>query len=245
MRLFYDLHIHSCLSPCGDTDMTPGNIVGMAALCGLQIIALSDHNTCRNTPAFAACAERAGLLALPAMELTTREEIHVLCLLPALPAAAAFSDYVYRRLPDIRNDEAIFGAQLVMDAQDTVIGREPRLLTSAADIGIYDVAALATSYGGVALPAHVDRPSFSLFANLGFFDPAMGFTAVEISAYTEPEVFRRTHPGLEGLMTVQNSDAHELGCIQDAARVLDIRDMTPQAVIAALRRRVPSGPASG
>ncbi|MDR0670885.1 MAG: PHP domain-containing protein [Oscillospiraceae bacterium] len=239
MRLFYDLHLHSCLSPCGDADMTPGNIVGMAALCGLQLIALSDHNTCRNTPAFVACAERAGLLALPAMEMTTREEIHILCLLPTLPAAAAFSDYVYRRLPDIRNDEAIFGAQLIMDAEDTVIGREPRLLASAADIGVYDVAALVTSYGGVALPAHVDRPSFSLFANLGFFDPAMGFTAVEISSYAEPEAFCRVHPGLEGLMTVQNSDAHDLGCIRDAAHVLEVPARTPQAVIEALRRGAP------
>ncbi|MDR0382044.1 MAG: PHP domain-containing protein [Oscillospiraceae bacterium] len=239
MRLFYDLHIHSCLSPCGDADMTPGNIAGMAALCGLQIVALSDHNTCRNTPAFAVCAEKAGLLALPAMELTTREEIHVLCLLPTLPAAAAFSDYVYRRLPDIRNDETIFGAQLIMDAEDTVIGRESRLLTAAADIGIYDAAALAASYGGVALPAHADRPSFSLFANLGFFDPAMGFTALELSPYADPESFRRAHPGLEGLVTVQNSDAHDLGCIRDAAHTLDISERTPRAVIAALRCGAP------
>ena len=47
----YDLHVHSCLSPCGDNDMTPNNLVQMALLSGCDILALTDHNTCRNAPA--------------------------------------------------------------------------------------------------------------------------------------------------------------------------------------------------
>ena len=90
MKLRYDLHLHSCLSPCGDMDMTPNNIVGMAKLLGYDIIALTDHNTCRNTPAAVQAGERQGLVVVPGMELCTREEAHVVCLFPTAEAALAF-----------------------------------------------------------------------------------------------------------------------------------------------------------
>ena len=104
MNLAYDLHIHSCLSPCGDGDMTPANIAGMAALKGLDIVALTDHNTCRNCPAFMAAAAEYGLLAVPGMEINTSEEVHAVCLFPALEKALDFDTYVYDRLikfPDV------------------------------------------------------------------------------------------------------------------------------------------------
>ncbi len=112
MKLYYDLHMHSCLSPCGADDMTPSNIAGMAALAGQKIVALADHNTTKNCPAFIHTAQSNGLLALPAMELTTREEAHVLCLLPSLEAADEFDRYVYARLPDIKNRPEIFGTSM-------------------------------------------------------------------------------------------------------------------------------------
>lgn len=234
MRLFYDFHIHSCLSPCGDTDMTPSNIAGMAALCGLEAVALADHNTCRNTPAFLSAAQARGLIALPAMELTTSEEVHVLCLWPSPEGALRFSEYVYARLPDIPNDERIFGPQLLMGEGDAVLGKEPKLLASAAGIGLYDAAALVRSFGGVALPAHVDRPSFSLYANLGFFDPVMGFGAAELSLHAGADEFLSAHPELSGLRILRDSDAHDLGSIRDAAFTLEVREATAQGVIDAL-----------
>ena len=58
MKISYDLHLHSCLSPCADDDMTPYNIAGMAMLLGLQLLALTDHNSAKNCPAFfSACRE--------------------------------------------------------------------------------------------------------------------------------------------------------------------------------------------
>ena len=103
MRLSYDLHIHSCLSPCGDADMTPNNIVHMALLAGFDMIALTDHNTCGNCPAVLTVAREAGLIAVPGMELCTAEEAHVVCLFPELEAAMAFDAAVAPTLPPVRN----------------------------------------------------------------------------------------------------------------------------------------------
>ena len=89
-----DLHIHSCLSPCGDEDMTPGNIVGMSLLNGLQIVALTDHNSTKNCPAFFKIAKKHGIIPIAGMELTTAEDIHVICLFRSLEAAMAFGDFV-------------------------------------------------------------------------------------------------------------------------------------------------------
>ncbi len=223
MNVFYDLHLHSCLSPCADDDMTPGNICGMAKLAGLQAIALTDHNTCGNVRVFCRQAEAQGLIGVPGMELTTREEIHAVCLFPGCDAAEAFSAYVYERLPDIPNDTHIFGRQILIGEDDMPIGEEPRLLFGAADIGIYDTAALAESFGGVAFPAHIDRGAFSLLAVLGMWDPSLGFTFTERAGLGVP------------LPYILNSDAHRLGNIPDAARRLKITSPSAQAVIDALK----------
>lgn len=236
----FDFHLHSCLSPCGDGDMTPANIAGMCALAGIQAVALTDHNTCGNCAAFCAAAEALGLLALPGMELTTAEEVHVVCLLPGLDEAAAFSAAVYRRLPDLPNDAGIFGEQIRMDAADGVLGEEPRLLAGAADIGVYDAAALAERYGGVAYPAHIDRPSFSLLSNLGLWDPFMGFRRAELSRSCPPDILEK-HPDLAGVPTLTGSDAHYLDQIMDAHQTMKVPRRTARAVLDWLKGGAHSG----
>ncbi|MCL2080973.1 MAG: PHP domain-containing protein [Oscillospiraceae bacterium] len=225
MRAFYDLHIHSCLSPCGDRDMTPKNIAGMAALCGLEVIAVADHNTCGHCPQVAQAAREQGLLAVPAMELTTSEETHILCFLPDLDAAREFSDYVYSKLPDIPNREDIFGEQLVLDGDDNPAGVERRFLLSATSISVYDVAALMREYGGAAVPAHIDRTSFSVLSNLGLWDFGWGFRTYEV--YARDRVF----PELAGLRRISNSDAHALESMRDAENALDLDRLSARAVI--------------
>ena len=145
-ELYYDFHIHSCLSPCGDVDMTPYNLVNMAAINGLEVIALTDHNTARNCPAAIRAGEEAGLLVLPGMELTTSEEVHVICLFEQTAAALEFSDYVYARLPDIENMPGIFGEQVLMDEKDHGLGRLSKLLINATTISVTEVKGLV--YGG-------------------------------------------------------------------------------------------------
>ena len=190
----------------------------MCALAGLEVAALTDHNTCGNCAAFCRAAERYGLLALPGMELTTAEEAHVVCLFPGLEEAGAFSALVREKLPPIPNNPAVFGPQLYLDEKDRPLGEETAFLAGAAAIGIYEAAALVRAHGGVAYPAHIDRPSFSLLANLGLWDPAMGFPVAETSRGCPPDLFQR--PDLRGVAHFDASDAHYLDQIQDAHRTI-------------------------
>ena len=234
-RFFYDLHIHSCLSPCCDDDMTPRNIANMAALAGLQIIAVADHNTCGNCAAAEIAAREAGLAFVPAMELTTSEEVHVLCLMPDIDAARGFSEYVRESLPDIENNPDIFGPQLIVDENDNLSGIETRMLAAATGIGIYDVPQPVRSYGGVAVLAHADRMSFSVTSNLGFIDPAMGFTASEITRNTEREPFIEANTALKDMRILTDSDAHALVTIYDAEFSVELERPTPECLIGYLR----------
>ena len=133
---YYDLHIHSCLSPCADNDNTPHSLAGMALLAGLQIVALTDHNTTKNCPAFFEACKAYGLVPIAGMELTTAEDIHVVCLFEELKAAEEFSDYVLSTMPPIKNRPEIFGTQLIMDETDKVLGSQDILLTAASGISI-------------------------------------------------------------------------------------------------------------
>ena len=235
LELFYDFHIHSCLSPCGNEDMTPQNIVNMAVLAGYDVIAVADHNSMRNSKAVIQAAEQAGLLAVPAMELSTIEEVHILCLLPDLNAADEFDKYVYSRLPDIQNRKDIFGSQTYMDGLGRVMGEEEKLLISATTIGIYEVYDLVKSYGGTAIPAHVDRSSFSLISNLGFYDPAMQFPAIELTVNCDVRVFEQTH--VISLPHIVNSDAHSLEQIPDAKSKIRLKHFSAKEVIRAIEAR--------
>ena len=228
-ELYYDFHIHSCLSPCGSEDMSPLNIVNMAVLAGYDVIAVADHNATGNCRGVMEAAEQVGLLAIPAMELSTIEEVHILCLLPDLSAADAFGKYVYSKLPDIKNRSDIFGSQMYMDGQGHVLGKEEKLLISATTIGIYEIYDLVKSYGGTAIPAHVDRHSFSLISNLGFYDPAMQFPAIELTAHCDGHAFKQTHA--ISLPHMVNSDAHSLEQIPDAKRRIRLKHISVKEVI--------------
>lgn len=229
MKLAFDLHLHSCLSPCGDADNTPANLAGMCALAGLDIVALTDHNTCGNCRAFYEAAERHGLLALPGMELTTAEEVHVVCLFPDLDRAEAFSAHVRAHLPSIENNPRFFGEQIFMDSSDRTLGTETAFLAGTTDIGIYEVASLVASYDGFAFPAHIDRPAFSLLSNLGLWDAAMGFHLAELSSVCPPGFTDR--PDLAGVRFLTNCDAHALDQIPDAHQWMELPERTTQAVL--------------
>lgn len=234
LNLSYDLHIHSCLSPCGDKDMTPGNIAGMAAVKELNVIALTDHNTCKNCPPFLQQAENYGILAIPGMELCTREEVHVLCLFEELGAAMEFDDYVYRHLIKIVNNEKIFGEQLLINEEDEVCGREEYLLVNAADIGFDEVYGLVKSYNGIMIPAHIDKSSTSLLSNLGFIPPGSPFTCAEIKEADKTEELKKKHSHLNQCRIVYNSDAHYLEHISEPVHFLTVREMNRREILKAL-----------
>ena len=222
-RYYYDLHVHSCLSPCGDNDNTPNNLVGMAVLNGLQILALTDHNTCRNCPAFFEAAKRQGVIPIPGMELTTAEDIHMVCLFPDLESAMAFDEEIGKRRIRIPNRPDIFGDQLVMNGDDEVIAIEENLLSNATTVTVDEAPALAEKYGGVCYPAHIDRESNGIIATLGFLPPDTPFSTVELHDGEKEAEYRQTHIP-QGTRVVIGSDAHLLWDIRDKAAWLDIPD---------------------
>lgn len=235
----YDLHIHSCLSPCGDDEMTPANIVGMAAVKELELIAVTDHSTCKNCGAVLRLAEEYGVLAVPGMELTTAEEVHVVCLFEDLHAAMDFDEYVYSKLPDIQNAEKIFGKQQIMDEDETVTGMVDKLLINATSISFDDVYGLVEERGGVMIPAHLDKSTTSLISNLGFIPPDSRFATAELKNFGNLHRLAKEHPYLEQCRIISNSDAHYLQDIHEPEHTLYIEEMTRKAVIRALKQGMP------
>jgi len=230
MKYYYDLHIHSVLSPCADNDMTPNNIVNMAKLCGLDFIAVSDHNCCFNLPAVVECAENAGIVAVPAMEVETSEDIHILTYFPDLKSCGKMCKTVMAALPGYKIDEKIFGGQLVMDNEDRIISKFDRLLAAASALSVYDVVTLTVELGGVAVPAHIDREAYSIISNLGSIPPDLNITAVELSRNAAAEW--RTK--LAGYNVLTSSDAHYLGDIFYKRTEIELEDKSVAALLEAL-----------
>lgn len=235
MKAFYDLHLHSCLSPCGDQDMTPNNIAGMAKLCGLQIIALTDHNTCKNCRAAIEAGRKQGVCVVPGMELCTAEEIHVVCLFPTLQSALSFDEAVYPHLMDIKNRPDIYGQQLLLDENDEPAGIEEKLLITAADIPLYGLSQFVAGFGGTCFPAHIDRDSYSVLSVLGEIPPEEQFAAVEITAGGDTAALKKQHPALSEMILLKDSDAHYLENMQEASSFLELPELSAQCLIQALR----------
>jgi PHP domain. len=233
-RLAYDLHIHSCLSPCSDEDMTPANIVNMAKLTGLDVIAVTDHNSCKNCPAVFSFAQKNDIIAIPGMELCTMEEVHVLCLFPDLENAMAFDSYVYDRLIKILNNEKVFGKQEIYNEDDVKIGEEPYLLINATDITFDNLDKLMKEYDGVYIPAHVDKTSTSLISNLGFVPPDANFKCAEIKDAQKTGEMKMQHPYFNRCNIVFNSDAHSLWDINEAVNFIEVKERDAKSVLEAL-----------
>ncbi len=231
MKLKYDFHLHSCLSPCGDNDMTPYNLVNMAKLLGYDIIALTDHNTCLNCPAATKAGEEAGITVVPGMELCTSEEIHAVCLFPTLEKALDFSDYVKSTMPPIKNKPEIFGEQLIMDHLDNVLGEEEILLTTASGISIDDVVAEVSRFNGAVFPAHLDRSSYSVLSVLGFMYPEMNFKVAEFTHKAFIPQYEEKHELLKGMKHLRNSDAHYLENMLEPTVEIDLPECTAQAIV--------------
>ena len=238
MNFYYDLHIHSCLSPCGDMDMTPNNIVNMAKLLGLDVIALTDHNSSLNCEAIIKVAEKERLCVLPGMELTTSEEIHAVCLFDSLDKALKFSEYVSSHQMKIKNRTDIYGRQVIMDENDKEIGELDDLLILATDISISNAYELVKSFGGMCFPAHIDRESCSVLSVLGEIDKEFGFNTAEIFDLTKKDALKNAHPILNNMNIVSNSDAHYLGNMREAKNFFELDFLSAENVIKLLSNAV-------
>jgi len=203
-----DLHIHSVLSPCGDLEMSPRNIVALASACGLDIIAVTDHNSRLHGPLVRRLAEPFGIKVLFGAEVTTCEEAHCLCLFDTEDQRLAFQTFIDRNLPNVKNDSNKFGYQVVVDENDEILQEVDNLLISALRAGINEIEEKVHLLGGLFIPAHVDRPRYSLISQLGFIPADLKFDALEVFRTTNPDVFRKAHQYLGEVTLIKNSDAH-------------------------------------
>ena len=238
MKLYCDLHIHTALSPCGDADMTPNNIVNMALLKGLDMIAITDHNAVANAKAVMECAENTPLTVIAGMELETSEETHFVCLFPDFERAEGFYRKISAYFPPIENRPDIFGEQLVMNAEDEIVAHEPRLLLSAAACSVYDAAPLVRQFEGVIYPAHVDRDAYSVISNLGFVPPDLGFRTVEISRRMTFAEADERHPHLAQYQKITASDAHRLWEIYEQEAPVELTERSTDALLNHLKGRI-------
>ena len=202
----FDLHIHSCLSPCANLEMAPSEIVRRACAAGMDGIALTDHQSARNTPAIAECAQRAGLKCLFGMEVQTAEEVHTVALFDTVEQALALTDWVYAAMPKRVNDPETFGDQPIVTWDDDIVEMEWRILAMGCRRIIPETAAKVHELGGLYLAAHIDRPNFSVIGSLGVI-PENCFDAVELSRTADESIWL---PRAQGYAVTRSSDAHNL-----------------------------------
>ena len=220
----FDLHIHSCLSPCANLEMSPSEIVTRAVAAGIDGIALTDHQSARNTPAIAECARRAGLKCLFGMEVQTAEEVHTVALFDTTEQALALTDWVYAAMPKRVNDPETFGDQPVVTWDDDIVEMEWRILAMGCRRTIPETAAKVHELDGLYIAAHIDRPNFSVISALGAIPeppPTTNcqqpttkyFDAVELSRTADESLWL---PKAAGYAVIRSSDAHNL---DDVVRV--------------------------
>lgn len=233
MKCFYDFHIHSALSPCADDDMTPADIVNMAALKNLDVIAISDHNSVKNCNcAIEYSKKNGGPLVIAAMELTCEEDIHILCLFKNIFFAQDFENYIYKDKLKIKNKPDIFGQQCIYDINNNLSGYEEYLLTTATAVPCYKAAEIVKGFGGVAVPAHINKDSNSLISILGGIDKSMGFNTVEL--YSNNKEISKYSNDYNVLL---NSDAHSLGHISEAENFIEIEEISSDCIIEYLSKK--------
>lgn len=234
MKYYYDLHIHSGLSPCASNDMTPNNIINMAKLKELDIISVTDHNSIANVFPIYELGKEQDILVIPGIEIETIEGVHVLCYFEKLEEMSRFYNQIKTRLPNEKNIPEVIGDQLIFNTDDEIIDTIDYLLIGSLNISLNELVDLVNQFKGIVILAHINKPANSIIANLGFINNELNINGIEIfkkelnldnnlSAYTEKYI------------TIYNSDAHYLGDISEKGESLELDSKTVKAFFNYLR----------
>lgn len=210
-----DLHIHTVISPCGDLEMSPCNIVAKAKEKGLSIIGIADHNCTKHGPLISSLAAKEDIYVLMGAEVTTKEEAHCLCFFPNGEVLSIFQSFLDEKLPPLPLDTKHFGFQVVVNEQEEIVEELPYLLITAIDASIEQVEQKVHELDGLFIPAHINKNKFSVISQLGFIPFDLNYDALEISPHTTKTKFCLTLPLLEQKTFIQCSDAHlidGIGC---------------------------------
>lgn len=225
-NLYYDLHIHSCLSPCGEDDMTPTNICGMAHVKGLDVIAVTDHNTASNLPFIKEAADFYNILLVPGIEVTTKEEVHLLGYFDKVENAVAAGDFFRSHLPTFKNKPHFFGNQLICNTADEIVAVEDAMLIGATDLTIAQCKKSIEKFNGVCVPAHINRGSNGLLINLGFIPHDIHFNTLEVARHMEINNCITVNKGV-----LYSSDAHRLGDIAEKESCFRLSKLSVEEIL--------------
>ena len=213
MRIIHaDLHIHTCLSPCAELEMSPRGIVNEAVNKGVDMIVVCDHNSAENAAAVIEASRQTGLTVLPGIEITSKEEVHILGIFGIPEDAARMQTLVYEHLEG-KNVASTFGMQVVVDADGTVTGYNDQLLIGATDLSLEHVVRTIHAHDGLAIAAHIDREGFGILGQLGFIPPDLNLDALEVTCKVDLKGARAAFPDYGLYPFLQSSDAHVLDAI--------------------------------
>ena len=227
MKLYYDFHIHTALSPCSENSMTPNNILNMSLLNGLDAIAITDHNTCENVQVVMKLAEEKDIIVIPGIEIETKEEIHIIGLFPNLQSVYNVQNIIYSKLPFVKNKPNVVGNQYVMNENDDIVKELDRFLLISTLLSLNEVIKLIKDNNGIAIPAHIDRPSYSILSNLGFIPDDLNTSTLEISRFSDLDKYKNKY---RNYRILQSSDAHELGYIGIKKNYIEIKEKNIKSI---------------
>ena len=242
-RFIADLHIHTCLSPCSEVDMTPRRIIEMAISKGLDIIAISDHNSAENAEITVRMAREKGIMALPAMEITSSEEAHVLAFFGSVEKALAMQEIVYAKLSKAANDEKLYGYQLIVNEVDEILEFNKKLLIGATSLPVKELVDAIHANNGLAVASHIDKESFSVVSQLGFIPYDIQFDGLEISYNSDRQKAESMFSEYTSIPWITSSDAHQLGDIGKKSTSFFLNEASFEEIVLAFRgdRRIAWG----
>lgn len=238
MKLYYDFHIHSGLSPCGSEDMSPNNIVNMSLIKGLDVIAITDHNGIANAKVTVEVGKNSGLIVIPGMEIQTIEDVHIVALFKRIEQLEQFYDDIKEQRLLIKNKPERFGQQMIFNHEDEVIGYEDNYLITPFNITIDKMIEFAKRYEGIVFPAHINRNSFSIIKSLGFIDESLDITNIEWYGKRPEDADSYDNRMFKKYRELINSDAHELINISERENYLEVSEKTVEAIFDTLAKEI-------
>ncbi|PKQ64970.1 histidinol-phosphatase [Labilibaculum filiforme] len=236
MKVFRaDLHTHTVLSPCGDLEMSPVNIVRAAKERGLDILGISDHNSTLHATLIKQLAQKEGIMVLMGAEVTTKEEVHCLCFFETEDLLSEFQIYLDRYLPKIPNDTKYFGYQVVVNEEEEIVQEIDNLLISGLSQGINEIEQKVHELKGLFIPAHINKTQNSIISQLGFLPTDLNVDALEISMHITKEEFLSKNKYLKGYTFIQSSDAHYIENIGNVCTKFTMKEASFSEIKKALK----------